>query len=110
MPDRQTVEASERISQHGYEDRAGYGFVAQQCGVQHVEERLNAPYRPTGNGYLTAEADITVSTSQAMTARPIAPPCRRVLIRAAALSPAAVAIPLKAAISQPRPRQVPWLS
>ena len=51
-----------------------------------------------------ADADTSPSTSQVMTAPLSTPLCRRVLIRADALTPAAVAIPARAAITQPRPR------
>ena len=51
-----------------------------------------------------ADADISPSTSQAVMSQRVAGLCRRLLIRAAALSPAAVAIPATATIIQLRPR------
>jgi hypothetical protein len=46
-----------------------------------------------------ADADASLSTGHAVTARPAAGLRRRLLIRAAALGAAAAAIPLRAAIS-----------
>jgi hypothetical protein len=50
------------------------------------------------------DVDSSPSTSHAIRKRPNAGLCRLLLIRAAAPSTAAVAIPAEAAIAQPRPR------
>ena len=78
--------------------------------MHHIEECLNAAVGTQRERVPDADADSTVSTSQASWKRCAAGLRRRLVIRNAASSAAAAAIPATAAMTQPRPRYVPWRS